>query len=107
MRRNLKNLFVLGGLLLGASLYAQEKTVTGTVTDSDGLPVADAVVKTTSGKEAYTDENGVFSIEAKQGDLVTVEAMGLPTQTFSVGAGSEYKVTLKASDISDLLSSAD
>ncbi|MDH1604149.1 MULTISPECIES: hypothetical protein [Empedobacter] len=41
MRRNLKNLFVLGGLLLGASLYAQEKTVTGTVTDSDGLPVAE------------------------------------------------------------------
>ena len=102
MRRNLKNLFVLGGLLLGASLYAQEKTVTGTVTDSDGLPVADAVVKTTSGKEAYTDENGVFSIEAKQGDLVTVEAMGLPTQTFSVGAGSEYKVTLKPSETVEL-----
>ncbi|MDH0673701.1 SusC/RagA family TonB-linked outer membrane protein [Empedobacter sp. GD03861] len=102
MRRNLKNLFVLGGLLLGASLYAQEKTVTGTVTDSDGLPVADAVVKTTSGKEAYTDENGVFSIEAKQGDLVTVEAMGLPTQTFSVGTGSEYKVTLKPSETVEL-----
>ncbi|MDM1546551.1 SusC/RagA family TonB-linked outer membrane protein [Empedobacter falsenii] len=102
MRRNLKNLFVLGGLLLGASLYAQEKTVTGTVTDSDGLPVADAVVKTTSGKEAYTDENGVFSIEAKQGDLVTVEAMGLPTQSFAVGTGSEYKVTLKPSETVEL-----
>lgn len=102
MRRNLKNLFVLGGLLLGASLYAQEKTVTGTVTDPDGFPVADAVVKTTSGKEAYTDENGMFSIEAKQGDLVTVEAMGLPTQTFSVGAGSEYKVTLKPSETVEL-----
>ncbi|MGV0994475.1 SusC/RagA family TonB-linked outer membrane protein [Empedobacter falsenii] len=102
MRRNLKNLFVLGGLLLGASLYAQEKTVTGTVTDSDGLPVADAVVKTTSGKEAYTDENGMFSIEAKQGDLVTVEAMGLPTQSFAVGAGSEYKVTLKPSETVEL-----
>ncbi len=102
MRRNLKNLFVLGGLLLGASLYAQEKTVTGTVTDPDGFPVADAVVKTTSGKEAYTDENGMFSIEAKQGDLVTVEAMGLPTQSFAVGAGSEYKVTLKPSETVEL-----
>lgn len=102
MRRNLKNLFVLGGLLLGASLYAQEKTVTGTVTDSDGLPVADAVVKTTSGKEAYTDENGMFSIEAKQGDLVTVEAMGLPTQSFAVGAGTDYKVSLKPSETVEL-----
>ena len=48
MRRNLKNLFVLGTLLCGASLYAQEKTVSGTVKDSYGLPVADAVVKTSS-----------------------------------------------------------
>ncbi|MDH0658394.1 SusC/RagA family TonB-linked outer membrane protein [Empedobacter sp. GD03865] len=102
MRRNLKNLFVLGGLLLGASLYAQEKTVTGTVTDPDGFPVADAVVKTTSGKEAYTDENGMFSIEAKQGDLVTVEAMGLPTQSFAVGAGTDYKVSLKPSETVEL-----
>ena len=102
MRRNLKNLFVLGGILLGTSLYAQEKTVTGTVTDPEGFPVADAVVKTTSGKEAYTDENGVFSIEAKQGDLVTVEAVGLPTQTFAVGAGTNYKVTLKPSDTVEL-----
>ncbi|TGN30050.1 TonB-dependent receptor domain-containing protein [Empedobacter tilapiae] len=102
MRRNLKNLFVLGGILLGTSLYAQEKTVTGTVTDPEGFPVADAVVKTTSGKEVYTDENGVFSIEAKQGDLVTVEAVGLPTQTFAVGAGTDYKVTLKPSEIVEL-----
>ena len=64
MRRNLKNLFVLGGLLLGASLYAQEKTVTGTVTDKDGFGVADAVVKSSSGKEVYTDEEGKFSIAA-------------------------------------------
>ena len=102
MRRNLKNLFVLGGLLLGASLYAQEKTVTGTVTDSDGLPVSDAMVKTTSGKEAYTDENGKFSIDAKQGDLVTVEAMGLPTQTFVVGNDVSYNVSLKPTDTVEL-----
>ncbi|MDH1604148.1 TonB-dependent receptor plug domain-containing protein, partial [Empedobacter sp. GD03739] len=44
----------------------------------------------------------MFSIEAKQGDLVTVEAMGLPTQTFSVGTGSEYNVTLKPSETVEL-----
>lgn len=95
-------MFVLGGLLLGASLYAQEKTVTGIVTDSDGIPVSDAVVKTTSGKEAYTDDEGKFSIEAKQGDLVTVEAMGLPTQTFVVGTGTSYNVSLKPTDTVEL-----
>ena len=103
MRRNLKNLFVLGGILLGSSLYAQDvKTVTGVVTDSDGLPVADAVVKSTSGAEVYTDENGSFSIEAKQGDLVTVESVGLPTQTFTVGSQKEYKVSLKPTETVEL-----
>ena len=98
MRRNLKNLFVLGGLLLGASLYAQEKTVTGTVTDKDGFGVADAVVKSSSGKEVYTDEEGKFSIEANQGDIITVESVGLPTQTFVVGTSTSYKVSLKPTE---------
>lgn len=98
MRRNLKNLFVLGGLLLGASLYAQEKTVTGTVTDKDGFGVADAVVKSSSGKEVYTDEEGKFSITANQGDIITVESVGLPTQTFVVGTSTSYKVSLKPTE---------
>ncbi|WP_313581916.1 SusC/RagA family TonB-linked outer membrane protein [Chishuiella sp.] len=103
MRRNLRNLFVLGGILLGSSLYAQDvKTVTGIVTDSDGLPVADAIVKSTSGVEVFTDESGSFSIEAKQGDLVTVEAVGLPTQTFKVGEQSSYNVSLKPTDTVEL-----
>lgn len=101
MRRNLKNLFVLGGLLLGASLYAQEKSVTGTVTDGDGFPVADAVVKSSSGKEVYTDENGNFSIEATSGEKITVESIGL-SQTFTVGASSTYNVSLKKSEIVEL-----
>jgi len=95
-------LFVLGGLLLGTSLYAQEKTVTGTVTDKDGFGVADAVVKSSSGKEVYTDENGNFSIEANQGEVITVESIGLPTQTFVVGTSTSYNVSLKQSETIEL-----
>ena len=98
MRRNLKNLFVLGTLLCGASLYAQEKTVSGTVKDGMGLPVADAVVKTSSGNEVYTDENGSFSIQANKGDYVTIESFGSPTQTFVVGDQNTYSVSLTESD---------
>ncbi|SHL53402.1 TonB-linked outer membrane protein, SusC/RagA family [Chishuiella changwenlii] len=102
MRRNLKNLFVLGGLLFASSLYSQEKTVTGKVTDSYGLGVSDAVVKTTSGQEAITDEDGNFSIQAKQGDLVSVEAIGLPSQSFTVGASNEYNISLKVTETVEL-----
>lgn len=98
MRRNFKNLFVLGTLLCGASLYAQEKTVSGTVKDGYGLPVADAVVKTSSGNEVYTDENGSFSIEANKGDYVTIESFGSPTQTFVVGDQTTYTISLSNSE---------
>ncbi|WP_314058462.1 SusC/RagA family TonB-linked outer membrane protein [Empedobacter brevis] len=102
MRRNLKNLFVLGGILLGTSLYAQEKTVTGTVTDPDGFPVADALVTTSSGKEVVTGEDGKFSIGANEGDKITVESIGLPTQTFVVGSSSTYNVSLKKTETIEL-----
>lgn len=98
MRRNFRNLFAVGSFLLGATLFAQEKTVTGTVKDQDGLPVADAVVKTSGGKEVYTDENGVFSVEANQGDYIYIESLGFPSQTFVVGKENSYTVTLSTSD---------
>ena len=91
-------MFVLGGLLLSASMYAQEKTVTGVVKDADGLPVMDAVVKTSGGKEVYTDENGAFSVEANKGDYIFVESMGLPTQTIVVGDQTSYTVSFAPSE---------
>ena len=91
-------MFVLGTLLCGASLYAQEKTVSGTVKDTNGFPVADAVVKTSSGKEVYTDENGAFSIESNKGEVLIVESLGSPTQTILVGDETNYTISLKDSD---------
>ena len=97
MRRNLKNLFVLGTLLCGATMYAQENIVTGTVNDPDGFPLQDAVV--TSGEnETVTDENGHFSIPARRGDIITIEAYNLPTQTIIVGDKTNYTISLKPTD---------
>ena len=97
MRRNFNQLLLLGTFLLGGSLYAQEKVVTGTVKDQSGFAVPDAVVKTSSGKEVYTDENGQFQIEANKGESITIESFGVPTQTFVVGDDNSYSISLKES----------
>ena len=91
-------MFAVGTFLLGATLFAQEKTVTGTVKDQYGLAVSEAVVKTSGGKEVYTDENGVFSVEASKGDYIYIESFGFPSQTFVVGDQNSYSVSLKPSD---------
>lgn len=87
---------MVGSLLLGSTIFAQVKTVTGTVTDSDGFPVADAAVKTASGTEVFTDSDGNFSIEANEGDTITVETFGLATQTFVVGSNNSYAVSMSS-----------
>ena len=94
MRRNLKNLFVLGALLCGATMYAQENTVTGTVKDQEGFAVEDALVTTSSGNEAITNAEGKFVIVANKGDIITIEAYNLPKQTLTVGNATNYTVTL-------------
>lgn len=82
MRTKFAFLSALFLLLVGQVVFAQ---VTGTVEGGDGFPVTDAEV-TVRGSEAstVTDENGVFSIDAKIGDvLVVVDQMGT-SQDFRV-----------------------
>ena len=76
MRSKFKWIFTL---LLAFSMqfsFAQEKTVTGVVTDKLGpLPGANVVVKgTTNGVQ--TDFDGKYSIKAKSGDVLEVSFTG-------------------------------
>ena len=75
--------------------FAQEKTVTGTVTDGKlPLPAANVVIKGTKGGVS-TDMDGKFTIKAKPGDVLVVSYSGYEKSTITVGAASSYKVALK------------
>ncbi|RLD35921.1 MAG: TonB-dependent receptor, partial [Bacteroidetes bacterium] len=89
-------------VVLSGSLYAQERTITGKVTDvSDGssLPgVNIAVVGTAQG--TITDMDGIFSIKLS-GDNASLSFsfMGYTTKTIAVGSQTNINVTLEASDV--------
>ena len=94
MRSKFKWIFTL---LLAFSMqfsFAQEKTVTGVVTDKIGpLPGANVVVKgTTNGVQ--TDFDGKYSIKAKSGDILEVSFTGYDKKTVTVGAANSYNVVL-------------
>jgi TonB-linked SusC/RagA family outer membrane protein len=77
--------------------FAQEKTVTGTVTTaSDGLPLpgANVIVKGTS-RGQQTDFDGNFSITASQGDILVISYVGMKTTEITVGAANNYNVSLE------------
>jgi hypothetical protein len=81
MRSKFKWIFTL---LLAFSMqfsFAQEKTVTGTVTDGK-LPLSGANVKSSRGGVS-TDADGKFAIKASAGDKLTVTYKGFEPQSYN------------------------
>ena len=76
--------------------FAQEKTVTGTVTDQAGLPlpgVSVVVVGTTSGTQ--TDFDGNYTIRVSQGQTLRFSYLGQKTQTRNVGVSDTLNVQME------------
>ena len=75
--------------------FAQEKTVSGTVSDSSGtLPGVSVLVKGTS-TGTQTDFDGKYAIMAKQGDILSFSYMGYKTVEQTVTAANTMNVSLK------------
>ena len=75
--------------------FAQEKTVSGTVSDSSGtLPGVSILIKgTTSGTE--TNFDGKYSIKTKAGDVLSFSYLGYKTTVKTVGTSNTIDVTLE------------
>jgi len=95
MRSKFKWIFTLLVAFTMQFSFAQEKTVTGTITDGKlPLPGANVVIKGTA-KGVSADMDGKFSIKAKPGDVLVVSFIDFGNETITVGAANNYKVALK------------
>ncbi|PIY13314.1 MAG: SusC/RagA family TonB-linked outer membrane protein [Flavobacteriaceae bacterium CG_4_10_14_3_um_filter_33_47] len=75
--------------------FAQQKTISGTVSDQSGLPLpgVNIIVKgTTNGTQ--TDFDGKYSIKSQTGDLLSFSYLGLKTQEVTVGASNTVNITM-------------
>lgn len=75
--------------------FAQEKTISGTVTDNSGVLPGVSVLKkgTTTGTE--TDFDGKYSIKAKTGDVLVFSYLGYKTTEKTVGNSNIINITLQ------------
>ena len=93
----LKSLFLLVCLVLsGTTVFAQEKTVTGVITDSFNEPLIGAsivVQGTTNG--VITDLDGKYSIKVTPGATLQFSYVGMEKQSVKVGNQSVINVQLK------------
>jgi len=77
--------------------FAQEKKVSGTVSDDNGLPLPGSTIiikGTTSG--VSTDFDGNYSINASVGDVLTFNYVGYADQNKTVGSANVINVTMLA-----------
>lgn len=95
--KNLVRLFSLLFIMTGLIGFAQG-TVSGTVTDSDGLPLPGATVVVQGTSIGVTsDFDGNYSISASQGDVLVFSYVGYTSQTVTVGSSSTVNVSLESS----------
>ncbi|MBO3099995.1 SusC/RagA family TonB-linked outer membrane protein [Gelidibacter pelagius] len=82
-------------VLVAQITFAQQKSISGTVSDESGVPLAgvNVLVKgTTTGTQ--TDFDGKYSINAKAGDIISFTYLGLTSQEMTVGASNTIDVTM-------------
>ncbi|MFL2623501.1 MAG: SusC/RagA family TonB-linked outer membrane protein [Flavobacteriaceae bacterium] len=77
--------------------FAQNKNVSGTVSDDSGLPLAGATViidGTSTG--VTTDFDGKFKIQASSEDTLLISYVGFTTQSIIVGDSSSFQIQMVA-----------
>ena len=93
----LKSLFLLVCLVLsGTTVFAQEKTVTGVITDSFNEPLIGAsIVVQGTANGVITDLDGKYSIKVTPGATLQFSYVGMEKQSVKVGNQSVINVQLK------------
>ena len=82
--------------------FAQDKTITGTVSDNTGLPLpgVNIVIKGTA-TGTQTDFDGNFTISAATGQTIQFSYVGFQSQEVAVGASNTMNVSLEQGDVLD------
>jgi TonB-linked SusC/RagA family outer membrane protein len=94
MKTKLKGILTLLLALVVQISFAQEKTVSGTVSEASGvLPGVSVSIKGTA-KGTETDFDGKYSIKAKTGDVLSFSYIGYKTVEKTVSSSNTIDVTL-------------
>jgi TonB-linked SusC/RagA family outer membrane protein len=103
MRLRFKWIYTLILAFLVQFSFAQEKTVTGVVSENGmPLPGATVVIKGTS-KGVSTDFDGKYAIAAKTGDVLEISYVGMKTKTMTVGASNKMDVVLELDALDEIV----
>ena len=91
-------LFLITWLLITiftVSLFAQNKNVTGQVTERNNLPVPYATITLKNSSQAIvSDANGNFTLSIPQNSVLIISASGYKTETIKAENSTDLRITL-------------
>jgi Ca-activated chloride channel homolog len=97
--KNLKAFSLAISMLICFVTMAQDRTITGVVSDNQGtLPGANVVVKGTK-RGVQTDYDGKYSIHANTGEILVFSFIGLNDKEIKVGTSNVINVILNQSSV--------
>lgn len=102
MKTKFSGILTLLLVLLVQLSFAQEKSISGTVTDDSGLPLPGVNIiidGTTTGTQS--DFDGNYTISAAVGQTLTYSYIGFETQEMAVGASNTIDVSMVAGAMLD------
>ncbi|MGC1205906.1 MAG: SusC/RagA family TonB-linked outer membrane protein [Flavobacteriaceae bacterium] len=80
----------------------QQNTITGTITDANGLPLEGVtIIVDGTSRGVVSDFDGNYAISAKAGDVLKISFIGMKTQMVTVGTSNAINVTM-TEDLEDL-----
>jgi iron complex outermembrane receptor protein len=95
-----KSLLVFLMVMCYQGVNAQNKTISGVITDNANLPVPFVTVKEKGTKqETNTDENGAFTISVKDGATIILSAVGFKTTELKAKDGMEVKLASATNEL--------
>jgi TonB-linked SusC/RagA family outer membrane protein len=77
---------------------AQNRLITGKITDAKGTPVPRATITLKNGTGTSADEKGNFQINAKTGDILTITSIDFSTTTAKVGSSSTLDIVISGKE---------
>ena len=102
MKTKFSGILTLLLVLVVQLAFAQEKTISGMVTDDTGLPLpgVNIIIKGTS-TGTQSDFDGNYTIDAAVGQTLVYSYVGFETQEIAVGASNRIDVTMQAGSVLD------
>jgi TonB-linked SusC/RagA family outer membrane protein len=83
-------------MMFSALAFGQNRTITGTVVDENGVSIPGASVQLKGARTGVAaDNSGTFRIQAKTGDVLVVSGAGLEITEFTVGNENAVRIQAK------------